>query len=64
MYQELMIEAVKDRQARVRADVLALNDRRALSHPVRRTIGVLMVRLGQRLQSLGGDELALEPVVS
>jgi hypothetical protein len=64
MYQELMIEAVKDRQARVRADVLALNDRRALSHPVRRMIGVLMVRLGQRLQSLGGDELALEPVVS
>lgn len=64
MYQELMIEVIRDRQARVRADIRALNDHHAASHPVRRKVGALMVRLGQRLQSLGGDELTLEPAHS
>lgn len=60
MYQDLMFEAIKDRQARVRADILALNGHRPASHPVRRKVGALMVRMGQRLQALGGDELAME----
>lgn len=61
MYQELMLEAIKDRQARVRADVYVLNHHPAASHPVRRKVGMLMVRLGRRLQAVGGDELTLEP---
>lgn len=64
MYQELMIEVIKDRQARVRADIQALNAHHAASHPVRRKVGALMVRMGQRLQALGGDELTLEPAHS
>lgn len=64
MYQELMIETIKDRQARVRADIYALKHQAVSSHPFRRRIGGLMVRMGQRLQALGSEELALEPALS